>query len=205
IPNPNAPTGCLLPLDVIKRFLVDAPQRLLVVDEAYIDFGGESAVGLLAEHDNLLIVQTLSKSRALAGLRVGLAMGSASLVEALERVKDSFNSYPLDVVAQRAATAAFEDAAWFEETCGRVIASRESLRDSLQSLGFEVLPSSANFLLTRHQRVAGKVLFDALRERGIIVRRWDKPRIQEYLRISIGTEEQCQRLVRELEEILAQI
>lgn len=203
IPNPNAPTGHLLTLDVIKEFLDAAADRLLVVDEAYIDFGGESAVALLGEYDNLLVVQTLSKSRALAGLRVGLAMGSRSLVEALTRVKDSFNSYPLDIVAQRAATAAFEDTAWFDETRNQVVESREGLRSDLEALGFEVLPSAANFLFVKHGSVPGPTLFTALRERGVIVRRWDKDRIRDYLRISIGTELQNRRLVDTLRDILA--
>ncbi len=202
LPNPNAPTGRLLELDELREFLA-AKNRLLVVDEAYIDFGGDTAVPLLAEYDNLLIVRTLSKSRSLAGLRVGYAMGSPELIEALVRVKDSFNSYPLDVVAQRAAVASFADDAWFKDCCQRVINSREMLCAGLEKLDFEVLPSGANFVFCRHRRVAGKALFDALRQRGIIVRRWDRERINDYLRISVGTDAQMERLLQSLEEILA--
>lgn len=203
IPNPNAPTGRLQTLAEIRAFLDVAPDRLLVVDEAYIDFGGESAISLLAEYDNLLVVQTLSKSRGLAGLRVGLAVGPVGLVEALTRVKDSFNSYPLDVVAQRAALAAYQDTDWFYETRDKVVANRNSLCDGLQERDFDVLPSAANFLFVRHHDVSGRVLFDGLRERGVIVRRWDKPRITDYLRISVGTASQCERLLAEVDAVLA--
>lgn len=202
VPNPNAPTGRLLALDEIRAFLQSTPQRLLVVDEAYIDFGGETAVPLLEEFDNLLIVQTLSKSRALAGLRVGIALGSPGLIQGLERVKDSFNSYPLGVVAQRAATAAFEDTRWFEDSCRKVIENREFLRAALQDLGFTVLPSAANFLFVKHRAQPGRQLFERLRELGVIVRRWDKPRIEDYLRISVGTREQCESLLETLGAVL---
>ncbi|MFT4874446.1 histidinol-phosphate transaminase [Congregibacter sp.] len=202
LPNPNAPTGLLQPLEGIREFLEAAPDRLLVVDEAYIDFGGESAIPLLAEYDNLLVVQTLSKSRALAGLRIGLAFGSAELIEGLERIKDSFNSYPLDVVAQRAGVEAYRDEDWFAQCCRRVVDSRDSLSRDLLSLGFEVLPSSANFLFVKHDSVRGSRIFEALREKGVIVRRWNKPRIDDYLRISVGTQEQCTRLLDTLRSIL---
>jgi len=202
LPNPNAPTGRLLGLEVLREFLAES-NRLLVVDEAYIDFGGETAVPLLADYDNLLIVRTLSKSRSLAGLRVGYALGSPELMEALVRVKDSFNSYPLDVVAQRAAVASFGDEAWFQDCCQRVIRSREMLVAGLEALEFDVLPSAANFVFCRHRRVAGDVLFGELRRRGIIVRRWDSERIRDYLRISVGTDAQVERLLANLEEILA--
>lgn len=202
IPNPNAPTGRLLELPAIRRLLEEAPDRLLLVDEAYIDFGGESAVPLVHDYDNLLVVQTLSKSRALAGLRVGLAIGQASLIEALRRVKDSFNSYPIDCAAEAAAIAAFEDRPYFDRCRWQVMASRESLSAALEALDFEVLPSAANFVFVRHRGLPGKVLFDALRERSIIVRRWDKPRIADYLRISVGTDAQCESLVLALREII---
>lgn len=203
VPNPNAPTGMLMPLERIAALLQANSDSVVVIDEAYIDFGGESAVGLIADYDNLLVVQTLSKSRALAGLRVGVAMGDAQLIEGLERVKNSFNSYPLDVLAQRAALAALQDEDYFAASCARVIASRERLVGELFGLGFEVLPSAANFVFVRHPEHAAAALFAALRERGIIVRYFDKPRIDEYLRISIGTDAQCDALVRALEEVLA--
>jgi histidinol-phosphate aminotransferase len=202
LPNPNAPTGRLLSLADLREFLVAAPDRLLVVDEAYIDYGGESAVALIPEYDNLLIVQTLSKSRSLAGLRVGLAMGQASLIEALERVKDSFNSYPLDLLAQRGATAAYEDAEWHQQCCAQVIENREVLSAGLESLGFEVLPSAGNFVFVQHPGVAGEDIFAALRARGIIVRRWNKARIRNYLRISVGAAEDVERVLSACREIL---
>ena len=163
---------------------------------------GESASGLIGEYGNLLVVQTLSKSRSLAGLRVGVALGNAELIEGLERVKNSFNSYPLDSVAQRAAQAALDDEAYFRNTCARVIASRERLSEALAGLGFEVLPSAANFIFARHGQRRARELFAILRERGIVVRYFDKPRIDDYLRISIGTDSDCDALVTALEEIL---
>ena len=201
-PNPNAPTGMLLPLSGIRELLESNRESVVVIDEAYIDFGGESATTLIGEHDNLLVVQTLSKSRSLAGLRVGVALGNAELIEGLERVKNSFNSYPLDSVAQRAAQAALDDEAYFRNTCARVIASRERLSEALAGLGFEVLPSAANFIFARHGQRRARELFAILRERGIVVRYFDKPRIDDYLRISIGTDSDCDALVTALEEIL---
>ncbi|MHA7817424.1 MAG: histidinol-phosphate transaminase [Pseudohaliea sp.] len=195
LPNPNAPTGRLLELNEIERLLAAHGDCVVVVDEAYIDFGGRSSALLIARHPNLLVVQTLSKSRALAGLRVGFALGDAALIEGLVRVKDSFNSYPLDAIAQRAAIASFEDQAWFEDSCRRVVATRERVTAALESLGFAVLPSAANFVFARPPAGAAPALFKALREDGIIVRHFDRPRIREYLRISIGTDEEMDRLL----------
>lgn len=202
LPNPNAPTGRLLSLNELRRLLELQAQVPVVVDEAYIDYGGESASALLADHPNLLVVQTLSKSRALAGLRVGFALGSEELIEGLGRVKNSFNSYPLDAVAQAAAIAAIEDEAWFSECVQRVIINREQLASELRSRGFGVLPSAANFLLCRPPQGDAEGLYRALRERGIIVRHFARPRIEEYLRISIGTAEQCEALLGALDELL---
>lgn len=193
--NPNAPTGIALPREAIEQLVAEHPDQLVVVDEAYVDFGGESAIPLVARHDNLLVVQTLSKSRALAGLRVGFAIGQRPLIEALERVKDSFNSYPLDCLAIAGAVAAIGDDAWFAETRGRIMASRESLTHRLCGLGFEVLPSLANFVFARHPRHGGAELAGLLRERGVLVRHFHKERIEDYLRISVGTEDQCGRLI----------
>ena len=195
LPNPNAPTGIGLPREAIEALVAEHPNQLVVIDEAYVDFGAESAVPLVARHDNLLIVQTLSKSRALAGLRVGFAIGQRPLIEALERVKDSFNSYPLDCLAIAGATAAIEDEAWFRESCKRIIANRESLARALSGLGFEVLPSMANFVFARHPSRGGADLAAELRERGVLVRHFRKPRIEDFLRVTVGTEEQCNRLV----------
>ncbi|MFI5446771.1 histidinol-phosphate transaminase [Polaromonas sp. UC242_47] len=195
IANPNAPTGCGLPLAQIELLLQLQPNRVVLVDEAYVDFGGESALGLIQRYPNLLVVQTLSKSRSLAGLRVGFAAGQRHLIEALERVKDSFNSYPLDRLALTGAVAAYEDSAYFETTRAAVIASRELLRQQLQALGFEVLPSQTNFLMVRHPDHDAATLAAGLRVQRILVRHFRLPRIEQHLRISIGTPAQCAALV----------
>lgn len=202
IPNPNAPTGVLMGLEGIRNLLQNNCDSVVVIDEAYIDFGGESAVQLIGEFDNLLVVQTLSKSRALAGLRVGVAMGSVELIEGLERVKNSFNSYPLDTLAQHAALASLQDDGYFRSSCQRVIASRDRLTLEMTAMGFDVLPSAANFIFATHAQHAAGKLFIALREQGIIVRYFDKPRINEYLRISIGTDDQCDALLTALQGLL---
>ena len=194
-PNPNAPTGCLLALDAIERLLQANPDSVVLVDEAYIDFGGESAIGLVGKYPNLLVTQTLSKSRSLAGLRVGLAVGHEDLIEALERIKNSFNSYPLDRIAIAGAAAAFEDRAYFEQTCAAVIDSRETVVAGLQALGFEVLPSAANFIFARHPQRDAAGIAAALREQGVIVRHFKQERIAQFLRISIGSPEQNQALL----------
>ena len=200
--NPNAPTGIALPRDAIEALVTEHPDRVVVIDEAYVDFGAESVVPLVARHDNLLIVQTLSKSRALAGLRVGFAIGQRPLIEALERVKDSFNSYPLDCLAIAGAVAAVEDDAWFRETRERIVASREALARGLSELGFEVLPSAANFVFARHHDHGGAGLAAQLRQHGILVRHFQKSRIVDFLRISVGTEDQCRRLLAVLRRLI---
>lgn len=202
-PNPNAPTGCLLGLDVIEHLLDANWDSVVVVDEAYIDFGGATAIPLIAHYPNLLVVQTLSKSRSLAGLRVGFAAGHVDLIEALDRVKNSFNAYPLDRLAQTGAIAAFEDRDYFETTRNAVMATRETLVRGLSGLGFEVLPSAANFVFARHPRYEASVLAAKLRERSIIVRHFRQARIDQFLRISIGTDAQCDTLVKALKEITA--
>lgn len=202
IPNPNAPTGIALPLAEIEQLLAQDPDRVVVIDEAYVDFGAESAAVLVPRYENLLVIQTFSKSRSLAGLRVGFAMGQRPLIEALERVKDSFNSYPLDRLALAGAAAAFEDRAWFEATTARIVASRTALVGALSELGFSVLPSSANFLFARHASAKGEALAAALRSRGVLVRRFGASRIADFLRITVGTDAQCDRLVGALREIL---
>jgi len=194
-PNPNAPTGCLLALEAIERLLQANPDSVVLVDEAYIDFGGTSAIALVDRYPNLLVTQTLSKSRSLAGLRVGLAVGHPDLIEALERIKNSFNSYPLDRIAIAGAAAAFEDREYFEQTCQQVITSREAVVTSMQALGFEVLPSAANFIFARHPQRDAAELAAGLREQGVIVRHFKHPRIDQYLRITIGTPEQNQALL----------
>jgi len=203
-PNPNAPTGCLLGLDQIERILQGNPERVVVVDEAYIDFGGQSAIPLVQRYPNLLVVQTFSKSRALAGMRVGFAVGHADLIDALERVKNSFNSYPLDRPAIAGATAAIEDEDYFRKTCDMVIASRTALVVQLEALGFEVLPSAANFVFARHPQRDAAELAAALRSDGIIVRHFKSERIKQFLRITIGTDEDCGTLVEALRRHLGQ-
>jgi histidinol-phosphate aminotransferase len=193
--NPNAPTGIGLPRTEIEALVGEHPDQLVVIDEAYVDFGGESAVPLVARHDNLLVVQTLSKSRALAGLRVGFAIGQRPLIDALERVKNSFNSYPLDCLAIAGAVASIKDEEWFEQTRQRIIANRELVTHGLAELGFEVLPSVANFVFARDPRRGGAELAAALRRQGVLVRHFQKPRIADFLRITVGTEEQCRRLL----------
>ncbi|HKS14368.1 MAG TPA: histidinol-phosphate transaminase [Pseudomonas sp.] len=194
-PNPNAPTGCLLALEAIEQLLEANRDSVVVVDEAYIDFGGETAISLVDRYDNLLVTQTLSKSRSLAGLRVGLAVGHPDLIEALERIKNSFNSYPLDRMAIAGAAAAFEDQAYFEQTCVKVIGSREALVKELTARGFDVLPSAANFIFARHPHHDAGELAARLREQGVIVRHFKQARIAQFLRITIGTPEMNQALL----------
>ncbi len=202
LPNPNAPTGVLLALAEIRQLLEQNRDSVVVIDEAYIDFGGESAAALIPEFDNLLVVHTLSKSRALAGLRVGYALGQETLIEALVRVKNCFNSYPLDTIAQHAALASLEDESWFQQSCQSVVNNREWLSGELLALGFHCLPSAANFLFASHGEKRAETLFAALREEGIIVRYFNKPRIDQFLRITIGTRPDCERLVEVLKTLL---
>lgn len=201
-PNPNAPTGRALSLAEVERIVAGNPGAVVVVDEAYVDFGGESAVGLVARYDNLLVVQTLSKSRSLAGLRVGFAVGSAELIDGLDRVKNSFNSYPIDRLASAGAVAALEDTEYFEKTRQAVIETRSRMTAGLESLGFEVLPSAANFVFARHPSKDASGLAAALRERSIIVRHFRHVRIDQFLRITVGTNEQVDVLLKGLAEVL---
>ncbi len=202
-PNPNAPTGLQVPLADIERLLKANTRSVVVIDEAYVDFGGQSCVPLIQQYPQLLVIHTLSKSRALAGLRVGYATGNAELIEALNRVKDSFNSYPLDRFAQAGAAAALEDDAYFDAMCRTVIASKAKLVAAMTQLGFEVLPSAANFIFARFPGRDGAEISACLRERGIIVRHFRHPsRISPFLRITIGTDEQCVGLVDALRDIV---
>ncbi|MCS3509908.1 histidinol-phosphate transaminase [Achromobacter sp. JUb104] len=201
-PNPNAPTGRALSLADVERIVAANPDAVVVVDEAYVDFGGESAVGLVARYDNLLVVQTLSKSRSLAGLRVGFAVGSAELIDGLERVKNSFNSYPIDRLASAGAVAALEDTEYFEQTRQAVIETRSRMTAGLEALGFEVLPSAANFVFARHPLKDAAGLAADLRERSIIVRHFRHARIDQFLRITVGTDEQVNLLLKALAEVL---
>jgi histidinol-phosphate aminotransferase len=189
-PNPNAPTGRALPLTEILRVATDLEKqgRVLIVDEAYAVFGAESAVGSITAHPNLLTVHTLSKAASLAGLRAGFAIGNQELIEGLCRIRDSFNSYTVDRLAQAAAAAALGDAAYYEGTTQKVIATRERTAAALAAMGYQVIPSRANFLFIRSSRISGAELFASLRDRGILARHFNKPRIADFLRVSIGTD-----------------
>lgn len=200
--NPNAPTGIALPLRDVAAIAEAHPDIPVVVDEAYVDFGGDSAVALLASHPNIIVVHTMSKSRSLAGLRVGYAMASEEIVQGLQRVKDSFNSYPLDTLAQMGAIAAIQDDAYFRQGCRAIIDAREQLVQQLETLGFEVLPSCANFVFARHPQYDGGELAAALRARAILVRHFKQARIDQFLRITVGTPDDCARLCSTLAEIL---
>ncbi len=201
-PNPNAPTGIGLGLNNIETLLQNNPNSVVVIDEAYIDFGGDSAVSLIHQYPNLLVVQTVSKSRALAGLRVGFAMGHPDLIQGLVRVKDSFNSYPLDKLATLGAAAAIDDKKYFDDICQRIIRTRDKLYTDMQELGFHILPSQANFIFATHPHHDAKVIAQSLRDQGIIVRHFEATRINMYLRISIGTPNECAKLIKALKNIL---
>ena len=196
--NPNAPTGIAVGLDTVEELLNANPDVVVIVDEAYIDFGADSAVALISRYPNLLVVQTTSKSRALAGLRVGWAMGDAGLIDGLRCVRDSINSYTVDRLAQAGAAAAIEDEDYFQSIRSRVISTRSWTENALKGIGFTVLSSQANFVFASHPKHSGKELLGGLRERGVLVRWWDKPEIRNWLRISIGTREEMEELVRVL-------
>lgn len=214
IANPNAPTGILMPLSDIHKLCQEHPNAVVVIDEAYIDFAQNehdtqavvSAISLINEFDNLLVVQTFSKSRSLAGLRVGVAFANVSLIEALIRMKNSFNSYPLDRLAQAGALASLSDQPYFEQVCQLVQKLRQLLTDKLVTLGFDVLPSQANFVFAKPPKTLfsgdASVLAQTLREQGIIVRHFNQPRVKDYLRISVGDKEQIQRLIVTLYDLI---
>jgi histidinol-phosphate aminotransferase len=200
--NPNAPTGVALSRDDIAQMLTQHADIPVVVDEAYVDFGGESAIPLIAAHPNLLVVRTFSKSRALAGLRVGYALGHPELIDALTRVKNCFNSYPLGRIAQAGAIASIEDEPYFQSSVATIVAERDNMTARLRELGFDVLPSSANFIFARHKTAKGANLLRALRDRAVLVRHFNAPRIEDFLRITIGTAEQIEKLIVALRDIL---
>lgn len=200
--NPNAPTGIAVGLDTVERLLRANPDVVVIVDEAYIDFGAHSAVELIGRYPNLLVVQTSSKSRALAGLRVGWAMGDAGLIDGLRCVRDSVNSYTVDRLAQIGAAAAIEDEEYFQSIRRRVMDTRAWADNTLKGKGFTVIRSQANFLFVSHPRHPGRELLDGLRAQGIIVRWWDKPEIRNWLRVSIGTREEMESLVKALDKLI---
>jgi histidinol-phosphate aminotransferase len=201
-PNPNAPTGRVLSLIEIEKLLQFNTDSVVVIDEAYIDFGGESAVTLIDQYPNLIVTQTLSKSRSLAGIRLGYALGHADLIDGLIRVKDSFNSYPIDSLAIDAGVASFKDQDYFVQTCNKVITDRELVTKELTELGFDVIPSAANFILARHPQLDATELAKGLRKNGVIVRHFKQDRIEQYLRITIGTPEENQQLLAGLDSLV---
>jgi len=203
-PNPNAPTGKLLSLEDIQALLAVNRHSVVIADEAYIDFGGDSAIPLIGEYPNLLVAQTFSKSRSLAGMRVGSALGSEGLIEGLERAKNAFNSYPLDRLALVGAVEAITDDAYFQSTCKRVIETREQTVAALVKMGFSVIPSKANFVFIQHPEVAAATLYDRLKKEGILVRYFKKPRIDNFLRVTIGTDTDMQVFIEKTARIVTE-
>ena len=202
LPNPNAPTGCGLSLDALEDLLQHNADCVVIIDEAYVDFGAQSAVPLLDKYENLLVVQTMSKSRSLAGMRIGYALGSETLIATLEAVKNSYNSYTMDALALAAGEASVRDEDYFQQTCRRVIATRERSADALRALGFTILPSLTNFLFVTHPRKQAADIFAFLRQEKIFIRYFKLPRIDNYLRITVGTDEQMDRLIAALKKFL---
>lgn len=201
IPNPNAPTAKYIELKKVEKLIKNNMDSVVIIDEAYIDFGGESAVKLIKDYPNLLVVQTLSKSRSLAGLRVGFAMGNKELIKALNMVKNSINSYTIDRLALAGANAAFLDNDYFEDTRKKIIVTRERTIENLKKIGFKVLNSKANFIFISHPKIYGAVLFKELRDKGILIRYFKDDRINNYLRVSIGTDEEMDKFVETLKQI----
>jgi histidinol-phosphate aminotransferase len=204
-PNPNAPTGKLLSLVQIKKLLQQNRETVVIVDEAYIDFGGESAIQLIGEHSNLLVAQTFSKSRSLAGLRVGTALGSEELIEGLERTKNAFNSYPLDRLAIAGAVEAIRDDTYFKAICKKVMDTRERTVAALSKMGFSIVPSKANFIFIRPAGIQARELYTRLKDEKILVRYFDKPRIDAYLRVTIGTDAEMQIFIEKTAQIIAAV
>jgi len=202
IANPNAPTGATISLDVIEDIIKNNQDVVVIVDEAYVDFGGISAIPLVEKYDNLLVVQTFSKSRAMAGIRIGFAIGSKKIIKYLQDVKFSFNSYTMNMPTLALGVAAVEDDVYFKEIVQKVITTRERVKLEFKELGFEFMDSKSNFIFATHKEVPAKDIFEACKEQGIYVRYWNKPRISNYLRISIGTDEEMDELIRFLRSYL---
>ena len=204
IANPNAPTGVLQSMDFLRDVIEHNRDVVVIIDEAYADFSGSSALELTKEYDNVLIVQTYSKSRSLAGMRIGYAMGNSELIRAMNDVRYSYNSYPMTRLSVALGKAALEDEAYFRETVAKVVRTREWTKKELKRLGFSFRDSQTNFIFAAHESVPAQTIFDALREKHIFVRHFGQKRIDNYLRISIGTQEEMERFIRETEQILAQ-
>ncbi len=202
IPNPNAPTGILMPLEEIEEILAANPDVVVIIDEAYVDFGGQSALPLVDKYENLLVVQTFSKSRAMAGMRIGYAFGSEKLIGFLNDAKFSFNSYTMNRPTLAAAAASLRNEYYFQEIVGRIIKTREWTKKELKALGFHFPDSCANFIFASHERIPAEEIYQALREQNIFVRYFKKPRIDNYLRITIGTDEEMQALITFLQHYL---
>jgi len=201
-PNPNAPTGCEESLEMIEEIVKANPDSIVIIDEAYVDFGAESALALIDKYENLLVIQTFSKSRSMAGMRIGYAMGNEKLIKYLNDVKYSFNSYTMDETALVLGVEAIKDKAYFEEKCEMIIATREWTKEELKKLGFSFGDSKSNFIFATHESIPAKELFEALKAAGIYVRYFNKPRIDNYLRISIGTDGEMYKLVEFLEKYI---
>lgn len=201
-PNPNAPTGLALSLDQVEQILQHNREKVVIVDEAYIDFGGESATALIPKYENLLVIQTLSKSRSLAGMRIGLALGNEQLIEGLERIKNSFNSYTLDRLALVAGKAAIEDVKYFNDTREKIINTRERVAKELKELSFHVLESKTNFLFVRHKTVPSQLIYEKLKEQGIYIRYFNKNRIDQFIRVTIGTDEEMDTFIKAIKQII---
>ncbi len=200
--NPNAPTGIALPLSEIERVVASNPDQVVLVDEAYVDFGGESALPLTKKYDNLLVVQTFSKSRSMAGARLGYAFASEAIIKDLEKIKFSTNPYNVNRVTQAAGVAALGEQSYYDENCRRIMETRTRTREALVSLGFEVTDSTANFLFARHEGVSGEEIYRRLKEKGVLVRHFNTPRIVDYNRITVGTPEEMDVMLSALREIL---
>ena len=200
--NPNAPTGAQLPLDAVEEVIKKNPDVVVIVDEAYTDFGGQSVLPLIDKYENLLVVQTFSKSRSMAGMRIGYAFGCKKIIKYLLDAKFSFNSYTMNMPALELGALAVKDKAYFEKTVNMIIDTRERVKVQLRELGFEFADSKTNFIFAKHKEKSGKEIFDFLRENNILVRRWDAPRISDHLRISIGTDEEMDVLISKLKEFL---
>lgn len=201
-PNPNAPTGICMGIDDIKDIIEHNRDVIVIVDEAYIDFGGESAAGLINEYNNLVVTRTFSKSRSMAGMRIGYALADKELITQLKTIKNSYNSYTMSTAAIKLGTAAIKDEEYFRETVAKIVNAREKTAERLKKIGFTMTDSKSNFLFVSHDKIHARDIFEQLKERRIFVRYFDKPRIDNYLRITIGTDEETDKLIAALTEIV---
>lgn len=201
-PNPNAPTGIGMNLEEVRDILSHNDDVIVVIDETYVDFGGESAIDLLKEYKNLVLTRTFSKSRSLAGMRLGFAMASEELISYMNAVKDSYNTYPLDSVSLAVGKASVKDEKYFRETLDKIIKTRERITNELQNFDFEVLPSQTNFVFTKHKEVKSTEIFEYLKAKDIFIRHFSAPRVNDYLRITIGTDEEMDKMMYEIRKFI---